>query len=805
MALARKASFSAGELDPALHERTNLDKYQSGLSTLRNAYIGKTGRVISRPGTRFILATKYPNKKSVLTAPPFEPYLVEWGHEYVRIHTITYDSGGVALVGLYTEEAHDWLESDLPNIQFFYSGRFMYALCEGKRFKKMVIGNLDISDPRLTNRFVSDSLLTNLPVAKTLSSPVNTGAGYPVDYVATYVLKGEESLISNKISDQLPITAGTANTLRLAWGTSAPSNVSEVKFYRRPTGGNAYGYIGSSSEVTFSSPNYYFDFEDVGGDADYTNSPPTVDFDALNANPKTGTVYQQRLILSEETNKEGIHASRPGLQNNFTRDYPLDSDSALTFKSGTSGNANVLRMLDAGPFLAFTTAGIFGNSGALTPENLAMDKKGNWVIDESVPPLEIPGGLLFVDKLTNTVRSLIFSNEAGGYPGDEISIFSNHMFLNKKIVSWAFQDGDTPLVWVVFDDGSMSALTYQREHEMQAWSRHDSSTGKYESTAVVKDTSAKGTAFFIVERDGIRIIEATTDRSIEHVREFCGVDAALTWSRNLNALAAGATFNVYPEDAEDWGGILLLTSDFAAFDSGDVGDIYRHFDTQGAYVDLEVVTYLSSVQVRVQVLDDGEFPKDQSKKIQLWLTSTTFGEAGYGYNQLNHLLNKKVSILCDGEVLASPNNDIDNYEDVIITGPTYTLPDGKRAAFIHIGIPFTSDMETLDIDTVEQKPILIEDKIVNKVYVKVYKTRGIYVGYKFPDNDSLLDEAGNAMEDPEERDEEVDVGNAPQALVTKRYDITVPNSWGSNGRVCIRQVDPLPFEILSVFPEITTS
>jgi hypothetical protein len=169
------------------------------------------------------------------------------------------------------------------------------------------------------------------------------------------------------------------------------------------------------------------------------------------------------------------------------------------------------------------------------------------------------------------------------------------------------------------------------------------------------------------------------------------------------------------------------------------------------------------------------------------------------------MIGQKVSIMVDGYVIASPNNNIDNYDDVIVESSLLTLPDGLRGAFVHIGLPYTSDVETLDVDTVEQKPTLVESKIVNGVFVKVYKTRGIYVGSQFPANDVLTDEidAGIVMEDPETRNEEVDVGNAAQPLITTRYEIPISNDWDSNGRICIRQVDPLPFEILSIIPDLT--
>lgn len=811
MAYSRKSSFAAGELDPALHERTNLEKYQSGLATGRNIYIGKTGRPVSRQGTQFVNRPKYDDKECIIMAPPYDSILIEWGHLYVRTHYITFTDDN-PFFSFYTEDSHDWTESDLQNIHYEFNGRYCYLWCKGKKMKKMVVGVLDVFDPLLDSRFLSDSEMFYLPPAKTVVGVTGTGAGYDVDYVLTYVLNGEESLVSGVIGVyKIPVSAGTSNTVRLQFAASGYTGTlpSEIKVYRRPRAGNAFGYVGSSSAPIVTGGNICYDFIDLGGGADYTQAPPTLDYDALNAKGRTGTIYQQRLIISEDKNEEAIHASRPGYQNNFGRDYPLDDDSALTFKAGTSGNAKVLRFINNNGLIAFTTAGIFATEpGALSPTNLAMDRKGNWVIDEHVRPLEVPGGILFVDKSTNTIRSLIYSNEAGGYPGEELSIFSNHLFLNKKIQSWTFQDGDIPLVWVVFDDGSLASLTYQREHQMQAWTRHDSGTGFFECTTTVKDLYSKSATYFVVKRGNFRTIEYLPPRFVRSFKEYFGVDAGCQWNFALNAMVGVARFDLIPQDPLDLTQPLMLYSDIEAFvntaGNGAIGTTWRFFDKQGSAVDLTVTQFISDTQVKVQ--PSVEFPSDELSNITLQMLATTLGlDPGYCPGKLDHLEGQLVSVLVDGYVIASPNNNNENYPEIRVVGGAVTLPNELKGAFIRIGLPFTSDVETLDIDTIEQKPALLESKIVNRVYVKVYRTRGIYVGSTFPANDFLTDEsdANIVMEDPESRNEEIDVGNAAQEPVTKRYEIAIPNDWDSNGRICIRQVDPLPFEILSIIPDVT--
>lgn len=910
MAYHIQSSFSAGEIDPALFERTTFDKYQTGLATLRNAIVGKTGRIISRQGTMKWQETRNPtqeprtftadaptdvlttntdhvygsgtavtvsstgtlpggltagtvyyvssgnyigsisaatippnklylhstlasavsmigsevasqvgiidagagthtitpvaveSKKSILYSPPYSEYVVEWGHRYVRIHNV--------LLGTQVDAGHPLTEDDLDNIQFVANGKFLYIFCKNQYYMKMVLGGLGAT-AATTYRFTlfdypNDvrASLFGVPIGPTYVSGSTVGppAGYDVEYLFTIVSRGQESNSSLPFTgSKLPVTVGHSNNFVYASPTAyAPS---EIRVYRRPKDGEAFGYIGASTTYTVSGSDRRFSFIDYGQAADYTHTPPSaldigyipdalVDGTSITTS-RAGCVYQQRLLVTDTDNEEAVHASRTGQNNNFYRDYPLTSDSALTFKCGTSGNAKVIRMIDSNGLLVFTTIGIYKNEGPLGPDNLAMTKVGNWVIDDKVPPLEIPGGILFVDKSTNTVRTLIYSNEAGGFPGEEVSIFSNHLFAGKTVKSWAFQDGDTPLIWVVMSDGSLNALTYQRENKMQAWSQHDTTDGLYESVTVAKSLDAKSVVYFVVNRNGVRTIEYSASRFVDDLKKFVGMDAAVTYNSEISS---GASVTVEAQDFSDWEGLLDVSSDIPIFantaDNGAVGSTFRFFDSDGSAVDLVVTSFVDTQNVTV--MPTVEFPSNEGTSVKLYKTYSTL-------TGLDHLNGKFVSVLCDGYVVASPNNNVENYAEIMVTGGQITLPNNKRGAFIHVGIPFTVDIETLDIDTAEQKPTLLESKLVNNVFIKVYNTRGMFVGSNFPGNDGV-----DGLTDPEERTEDIDlgnIGNAAQKPQTKRHSIVIRNDWKSEGKLYIRQVDPLPMEILSIIPDIT--
>lgn len=881
MAYHIQSSFSAGEIDPALHERTTFDKYQAGLKTGRNTVIGKTGRAISRPMTKFQRRTKgfanrsfvfevtaggvtanygektdhalgseikvrltstgtlpaplatgtdyylvYRDKDKfafattlnnsidetvinitdvgtgvhtlttvdsdysqdcILYSPPYSQYLLEIGHRYCR----RFDTSDWS----YVDSGHNFTYEDLPYLQFSANKDYVYFTRLGKIIKRLTLSS---------GVFVGDKILTTIfettsPATPTLSS--GTGTGYNVEYAFTTVENGEESLASSTIiTDQLPINSGEVNTFTFTPSTDA----TEIRAYRRPQTGQAYGFIGSTQASGGSAT-----FRDWGQVADYAHSPPTCDFLPLAssyllassdsdlpkfAEGRCSCIYQQRLIMTRELNEEIINTSRTGYNHNFLRDYPLSDDSAMTLKCGSKGYAKVLRLMDSDGLLAFTTVGIFKHSGGLSPINLSMNKIGNWVIDEKVEPLEVPGAILFVDKSTNTIRTLVYSNEAGGYPGEELSIFSNHLFMNKNVKSWTFQDGDIPLIWVVMDDGSLLSLTYQRENKMQAWMRHDSHGGLFESSATIKDLDAKAVTYFVVNRDGTRNIEFTSDRFVADLKDFVGMDSAVTFKENL--AEDGAEITVVAQDLSAWSGLLDISSDVDIFtntdDNGAVGSIFRFFDSEGSAVDLEVTTYTDTKHVTVQ--PSCEFPSNEGVNIDLYKTFNVL-------TNLTHLEGEIVSVMSDGYLVSSPLNNEENYPELTVQTGEVSLPEGKRGAIIHVGLPVACDIETLDIDTVEQKPTLLESRLVNRLYLKVHNTRGLFVGQTFPVNDRV-----DGMLDPETITEDIEfglVGNAAQKPKTKRYEVPIPNDWSSNGRVCIRQVDPLPFEILSIIPDLS--
>jgi len=717
--------------------------------------VGKTGRLISRPGRKHVVKCKENDREVLVYCPPSADCVVEFGHQYIRVYSIA-DNPGVAFGDLINEDSHAFTESDLPDIRFSVVNSNQLWIFKNNSVPIVYQYFATLASAgwiAAADLFAVPSTFYNNLQIPTNGTVTATGAptGYYVDYKITMVVYGQESegvVIPGASTYRLPLAAGQSNKIQVRVRTGTSTHyVDEIRVYRRPQNAGAYGYIGSSTYI-YASGNTLAEFDDVGQEADYSHQPPTPveDFakrsfytatDPRYYKSRTGIEYQQRLLLPYGGE---LAASRTGYRNNFYRDYPLSTDSSLKFKAG-SGSATILQMIDSDGLVVFTTKGVYLNIGALSPTNLSLDRKGNWVIDDAIPPLAVPGGVLFVDVTTNVIRHLMWSQEASSYAGEELSIYSNHLFTDRRIVSWGFHEGDLPVLFAVFDDGEYAAFTYERQHQMRAWTRADSQV----AVEHVAGSSISDTTVFVVEKDGERYIEVTVPRYVaaadyvtnpeaDKGESIAAMDSMVSWSSLMNDSLVGAdVFDVYPTVEDEWDGLLTLTCGtsgiFTLAGRGAVGTVFRWFHpVDGSSIDLEVTQRDSNNQVIVR--PSAEWPVEYEDSFRLYLTKSNF-------TGLTHLEGEDVAIIVDGYVVASPNNDIENYPVVTVSGGAIDLPGDLKGAIVHIGRPYTADVETLDIDTVEQRPVLIESQTVNKLYVKTYNARGLYVGNSFPADDKV--------------------------------------------------------------------
>ncbi len=141
---------------------------------------------------------------------------------------------------------------------------------------------------------------------------------------------------------------------------------------------------------------------------------------------------------------------------------------------------------------------------------------------------------------------------------------------------------------------------------------------------------------------------------------------------------------------------------------------------------------------------------------------------------LDWLEGETVSILADGAV----------HPQRTVTGGQITLD--REASVVHVGLPITADFKTLPVAIETQAFGAGRPKNVNRVYLRVYRSSGIFAG---PDEDNLT-EFKQRTDEPY---------GSPPDLKSDEIEIDVDPTWDNNGgQLVIRQADPLPLTVCAL-------
>ncbi len=234
--------------------------------------------------------------------------------------------------------------------------------------------------------------------------------------------------------------------------------------------------------------------------------------------PACVAFYQDRAHwASTDAEPNTVWPSKTASYNDFGISHPLqDSDAfSIVLASRQLNSVNFLvpmpQALIAGS--SDTAFGLSpGSSGVYSATSISqtpMDHRGSYNID----PVVVGNEIILMQQMGTVVRNLIFQLAVNGFMGDNISVSSQHLFTGYNIVQMAYQQEPDSLIWAVRSDGKLLCCTYDRAQEMNAWTRHDTQGGLYESVACIPNaTLGINEIWFVVNRSGTRYIEVLKPR-----------------------------------------------------------------------------------------------------------------------------------------------------------------------------------------------------------------------------------------------------------------------------------------------------
>lgn len=827
-------SFAGGEIAPALGARADQIKYQTGLRKCRNFRVQKHGGIANRPGTQLVAEVLDSAVQTYLLDFQFndeQTYIIEAGDFYFRFYrngarivvsgvaawvTATpyavadlrqnggvnyycysaHTSGALTEPGVGANWATVWyaLEGNIYEIPTPYAAADVPLLKTTQSGDVVTIAHASYAPRELTRTGHTAWTLGLKAFAPGIATPTGFAVTAPGAGADTWRYR-VTAVMEETYEESLPASASdtgnapaTANIHALTWNVVA--GAAEYWVYREfPRDSGVYGFLAICETNTF---NY-----DGSITPDTSTTPPIArtPFGSTNNYPDTTGYYQQRQLFANTNNDpEKLWTSRSAMFNNFTISSPLQDDDAVTFTVAGRKVNEIRHLIDLGVLVLLTASGewlVEGDSeGVLRASQPPNLRQVGYNGSSDVAPMLIDTNVLYLQARGNVIRDLRYEVQGGGtlgtYKGRDLTVFATHLFKNRQITRMAYAQTPDSIGYAVRDDGVLLGLTYLPEHEIWGWHWHDTE-GWYEDVRVAPEGD-EDAVYVIVRRiiNGVtkRYIERSTTRDFEDITaDAVFLDSYLSYDgRNTSAttlsLSTGAGWTV-----DD---VITVTASAPTFVPTEAGNEFvlnivdddEASETFGEVIETVTITitgYTSNVVVT----------GTPSKTVPVALQGVATSHWSRAVDELlglDHLEGKNVGVFADGHVVASPNNE--DYAVITVSGGGITLD--ACYSVIHVGLPYVSDMRTLDLDKVgtEWRDRM---KSVTHIALLVEQTRGLFAG---PDLDSLTEFIPEPVENY----------NEAVPMADGLIEMTIASTWNESGGFWVRQVDPLPVTILAAIP-----
>ena len=840
-----QASFAKGEIGAELYGRTDTAMYQVALKTGVNGFVRSSGGFERRPGLKFIAPVKdhsYTPRLVDFSFNTTDVHTLEFGNLYMRVYRndalVTETAKAVTGItkanpGVITVVGHGYTAGE----DVYLSGIGGMAELNGRWVKVGTVlsantfnladqvdgANLDTSSfttytsggtaaraytlvtpyttadlfelnwtqsadvltvvhrnhpPKEIKRLgLANWTITDIAFAPSIAAPatptitVNSAGSTNYSYIVTAVNSlGEESVGS-------AAATGTSNTTRdntVTIGAVAGA----VSYNVYLLGAGKHGFIGSTTSLTFADKNIK---------PDESDTPPGArnPFSGAGKYPSAVSYYEQRRVFGGTTDApDTSEYSRVAAYSNMSKSEPVRDDDSIT-ATLTSQKVNSIRHYVPGnDLIIFTVGGEWrvnaGTDSAFSAATLRQKPQSTWGSSWK-RPITIGGTTLYVPDSNNRVRSLGFSLQIDGYTGTDLNLLAPHLFKSYTIADWASAKYPDTIIHAVRADGVVCALTFQQEQEVIAWTRW-ATDGKFRAVACVgrEAGGAFERTYFVVQR----IVNGKTVRYVERLRSQDVVDV-----RDAFFVDCGATYDVpiaiTGVSLANPGVVTAPAHGLANNESVDISDIVWD-PTYDSIFGPTNPAQLNGGRFKVANSTTNTFTLIDSQGAPVNTTAfKKYIEGGFArkvvqtLSGLHHLEGRTCVALVDGSVV----------ENLVVTRGSVTLP--VRASRVHIGLRYISDMETLDKST-QQAVIDGKKKSVGRLAVRVQDTRGVLFGPSF---------SPKKMDEMKDRDTEN--YDEPTRLRTEIRTVVCPPAWNDHGRLCFRQVHPLPMVILGVIPNYT--
>jgi hypothetical protein len=852
---AQLTNFTGGELSPRLDGRNDLTKYSSSCKTLENFIIYPHGAAARRSGTTFVAEVASSVNKTRLI--PFEfsttqTYMLEFSNLKIRVYK---DNGSVlegdktitaitqANPAVVTSNSHGYSNGD----EILITAVVGMTQLNSKRF---LVANVTTNTFELTNKDGVDTDST------AFTAYVSGGTANKVFEITTpYTTAQLFEIKFAQSADVMYITHPAHEVAKLSRTGHTAWTLTDVVFTKGPfqdpnttttTLTPASASVGSGVNITASSVTGInsgsgFLSTDVGRQIYFNSGYATItaitsttvvvvditiaftntnaitawqlgSFSNTTGHPTCVSFFEQRLVFAGTTNQpQTIFFSKSGDYENMDANIggTVADDDAIIYTIA-SNQVNAIRFMTATRTLILGTAGGEftvsggGTDSAVTPTNILIKKQSNHGA-ANVDAIAVGNATLFLQRAKRKVRELAYNFDVDGYIAPDMTILAEHI-TESGLTQMSYQQEPNQIIWGVRDDGELVGLTYQREQQVIAWHRHI--FGGIVNVPIITVTDyaniVTGTRIVFQKSDGT-LVTLTATTGTASAQEFKIETSNDVTAANLNAsINTANTASGTGITSSVASNVLTITE---VTPTGLAYLVIKSFDT----------TRLTAVsQTKAECESVAVIPTDNSE-YQTWVIvkrtingitrryveyintfdftetdNTTFnfldsalsysGAAATTISGLNHLEGQTVHILADGAT----------HPTKIVSSGLITLD--RASTDVKIGLGYNSILQTMRLDAGSQNGTSqAKTKRIYEITIRLYESIGVEVGENLNNMERIPFRTSADVMD--------------QGLPPFTGDKTVEfrGNYETDGFIFVRQTQPLPLTVLSLYPRLITN
>jgi len=561
-------------------------------------------------------------------------------------------------------------------------------------------------------------------------------------------------------------TVGTGRTFTASASTFVSTDVGRLIRFR-----DGYAKVTGFTDATIVTVEILKDTGSSSASTDWSLGA----FSDTTGHPSCVTFFEQRLVFAATLNNpQTIYFSKSGDYENMDANIggTVADDDAIVYTIA-SNQVNAIRFLSPTRTLIIGTAGgefaVYGggDNDAITPTNIIIKKQSNYG-GANVDAVPVANATLFLQRAKRKIRELAYNFDVDGYVAPDLTILAEHI-TQGGITQMAYQEEPLSIIYAVREDGELVAVTYQRDQQVVAWHRHifggSFGTGNAvcESVAVIPTDLDEYEVYVIIKRT----INGATKRYVEVLNTFDFTETDNTsfnyLDSQLNYDGVSTTLN---GDISNSATTITLT-DASSFNSA--GKIK---------INKEIIKYTGKSSNDLTGCTRGE----NLTTAAAHTSGDTVDQVVETLSGLSHLEGQTVSILADGA-----------------THPTKTVSSGainldRAAKKVKVGLAYTSLLQTMRIDAGSQNGTSQgKTKRIYEITLRLFETVGVEVG---PDLNHMERIPFRSSANP------MNEGIAP---FTGDKEVEFRGNYDTDGFIVIRQTQPLPLTVLSVYPRLVTN